>query len=312
MESEQILSRIDLNLLIALSVLLKERNVSRAADKLFISQPAMSKTLQRLRDTFDDPMFYRTSDGMMPTEKAQYIGKQLPYIIARLEKLVSSPDFSAALCDKTFSVSIPPLLAHGCILNLYERLAIDAPNVSISEHPPMSNPFQLLESGELDFAVYSTNDVPALFNATYIGNVDLSIYAGPRHSLTLKDKVTLEDCLQYKFVNLIVESRSKMSFSHPVDNLLIKKGVERKIKFASHQLQVLVDILQTTDNLLIGPAKFTSQLNTVTNYVPVFNFGLPERERIKFYLLEHKRTQESAAHAWFKQLLIDSLSNFNR
>lgn len=312
MESEQILSRIDLNLLIALSVLLKERNVSRAADKLFISQPAMSKTLQRLRDTFEDPMFYRTSDGMMPTEKAQYLGKQLPHIIARLEKLVSLPDFSAALCDKTFSISIPPLLAHGCILDLYERLTIDAPNVSISEHPPMSNPFQLMENGELDFAVYSSNDVPALFNATYLGNVDLSIYAGPQNSLALKDKVTLEDCLQYQFVNLIVESHSKVAFSHPVENFLIKKGVERKIKFSSHQLQVILDILQTTDNLLIAPAKMASQIDTAANYVPVFHFDLPVKERLKFYLVEHKRTQDSAAHAWFKQLLIDNLSNFNK
>ncbi len=70
---EQKLARIDLNLLISLSVLLKEKNVSRAAERLYLSQSAMSRTLQRLRDLFEDPLFHRTSSGIIPTEKAQAI-----------------------------------------------------------------------------------------------------------------------------------------------------------------------------------------------------------------------------------------------
>ena len=60
---ENRLSRIDLNLLIALQILLEERNVTRSAERLFITQPAMSKTLQRLRILFDDPLFTRTAHG---------------------------------------------------------------------------------------------------------------------------------------------------------------------------------------------------------------------------------------------------------
>ncbi|MDG2393409.1 MAG: LysR family transcriptional regulator, partial [Thalassotalea sp.] len=72
---EQKLSRIDLNLLIALSVLLKEQNVSRAAELLFLSQSAMSRTLQRLREVFDDQLFIRASKGITPTVKALEIAK---------------------------------------------------------------------------------------------------------------------------------------------------------------------------------------------------------------------------------------------
>ena len=64
------LSRIDLNLLISLQVLLEEQNVSRAAERLFITQPAMSKTLARLREVFDDALFTRSSHGMRPTPRA--------------------------------------------------------------------------------------------------------------------------------------------------------------------------------------------------------------------------------------------------
>ena len=75
---EKKLSRIDLNLLVALSVLLNERSVSKAAQVLYISQPAMSKTLQRLRVLFDDPLFYRTASGIVPSIKANELEKLLP------------------------------------------------------------------------------------------------------------------------------------------------------------------------------------------------------------------------------------------
>ena len=64
------MSRIDLNLLVYLDVLLRECNVTRAAEELGISQPAMSNSLRRLRDLFDDPILVRTSDGMTPTDRA--------------------------------------------------------------------------------------------------------------------------------------------------------------------------------------------------------------------------------------------------
>lgn len=71
------LARIDLNLLVALQVLLEERNVSKAAERLFITQSAMSKTLGRLRELFDDPLFTRSSHGMVPTPRALDIQKKL-------------------------------------------------------------------------------------------------------------------------------------------------------------------------------------------------------------------------------------------
>lgn len=64
------LEHIDLNLLVYIDVLLRERNVTRAANALGITQPAMSNSLKRLRDTFGDPLLVRTSEGMQPTERA--------------------------------------------------------------------------------------------------------------------------------------------------------------------------------------------------------------------------------------------------
>ena len=86
------LSRIDLNLLISLQVLLEERNVSRAAERLFITQPAMSKTLSRLRQVFDDPLFTRSSHGMQPTPRALEVAGDLSVILAEIGRLVREVD----------------------------------------------------------------------------------------------------------------------------------------------------------------------------------------------------------------------------
>ena len=74
----KVLARIDLNLLVALQHLLEEESVTKAAERLFITQPAMSKTLHRLRETFDDPLFVRSGRGLSPTPRAVELKKQLP------------------------------------------------------------------------------------------------------------------------------------------------------------------------------------------------------------------------------------------
>src|SRR5690554_2655821 len=87
------LSRIDLNLLVALQLLIEERNVTRAAERLFITQPAMSKTLQRLRDLFDDELFVRSGRELVPTPRTIELQEQLPEMLQDLEGLVKPREF---------------------------------------------------------------------------------------------------------------------------------------------------------------------------------------------------------------------------
>ncbi len=83
------ISKIDLNLLIYLDVLLREKNVTRAAGQLNITQPAMSNGLKRLRTLFNDPILVRTSDGMSPTEKAKTLAPAIRKILLELEKNIT-------------------------------------------------------------------------------------------------------------------------------------------------------------------------------------------------------------------------------
>ena len=86
---ENKLSRVDLNLLVSLSVLLQEKNVTKAAQRLYLSQSAMSRTLQRLREVFDDPLFHRSARGIVPTAKAIELGDKLPNLLSQLDDILT-------------------------------------------------------------------------------------------------------------------------------------------------------------------------------------------------------------------------------
>jgi DNA-binding transcriptional LysR family regulator len=91
-----VLSRVDLNLLVSLAILLEERSVTRAAERLFITQPAMSKTLQRLRDLFDDELFIRSGRELVPTPRALEMQELLPELLGELEGIVKPREFDPA------------------------------------------------------------------------------------------------------------------------------------------------------------------------------------------------------------------------
>jgi DNA-binding transcriptional LysR family regulator len=309
---EQKLSRIDLNLLISLSVLLKEKNVSKAANALYISQSAMSRTLQRLRETFDDPLFYRTSDGMIASEKAKKIGKLLPSLLSDLEAIVGYEVFEPSACSSHFSVSIPPLVGHATMLSLLQKLAQVAPKVTVREAPPIYSPLDVLESGGLDFALHTNSQVGSAYDSTYIGQIDLSIFARKEHPLFIQNKhanksTSLSDCLTYQFVGLSIEAQQNTGYIHPLDTLLKRWNAAREVVFSSHQLQVLTTLMKVTDHLLIGPSALKNSTDLMAYLGSVYDFELPDSDQLKFYLLSHKRIEFSEEHQWFKGLLLDSL-----
>ena len=100
------LGRLDLNLLVALEALLEERNVSQAAERLFITQSAMSKTLGRLRDLFDDPLFIRKASGMVPTPRAEQLAQHLPQVLQAVQRMVQPLEFDPLTCDMEFKLLV--------------------------------------------------------------------------------------------------------------------------------------------------------------------------------------------------------------
>ncbi|ANO34858.1 LysR family transcriptional regulator [Vibrio breoganii] len=305
---EQQLSRLDLNLLVSLSVLLKEKNVSRAAEVLYLSQPAMSRTLKRLRDVFDDPLFYRESAGLQPTEKALTLQEPLSEILLSVSKLIDSTQFSPQSCDQTFRISLPPLMSRQLSVPLIKELMRIAPNASLVEYPAALDPTTLLKERAVDFSIHieqpGNNQE---FPCELIGSTYAVFYGISGHPLSNKSDTTLQDCLKYQFVDLTLDLRSVSGSHNPIDYYLEKKGLKRDIVFKSGQLNTLIDAMQDSDKLLISTHTLRSVDDFKQRLDPVFEIQGDPKMDIKVYLVEHKRTLNSAPHQWLKQLILDTL-----
>ena len=148
------LAKIDLNLLIPLQVLLEERNVSRAAERLFITQPAMSKTLSRLRSVFDDALFTRCSHGMQPTPRALELAEKLADILPGISQLVTRQDFDPADVETEVTLALSEYIGVALLPTLAKRLQAQAPRLHLRVVTRVENQREQLALGNLDFAVH--------------------------------------------------------------------------------------------------------------------------------------------------------------
>ena len=303
---EQQLSRIDLNLLVSLSVLIKEKNVSRAADKLFLSQPAMSRTLKKLRDLFDDPLFHRESAGLRPTVKALEIEAKLDQLLNSINGFLVGDEFDPNTCDKVFNISLPSLMSQTLMFPIINELAKLAPNVVIAQHPATSEPGKHLENGEFDFSIHVHKIPGSAFTSTFVGNANPVIFARKGHPLSKLKKVTIEDCLKYKFVDIILDNHANLPINNPAKKFLDDHDLKLTIAMKSGQLGLLTEVMKHSDHLLISAHFLMSSIDLQNNFTTVYAFD-ESKYPVETYLIDHERTHTSQAHIWLKQVLINSL-----
>ncbi|AGI23909.1 LysR family transcriptional regulator [Pseudomonas sp. MT3] len=157
------LRKVDLNLLIVFETLMHERSVTRAAEKLFLGQPAISAALARLRSLFDDPLFVRTGRSMEPTARAQEIfGHLSPALDSISTALSRAADFDPATSKAVFRIGLSDDVEFGLLPPLLRRLRSEAPGIVLVVRRAnyLLMP-QLLASGEISVGVSYTDELPA-------------------------------------------------------------------------------------------------------------------------------------------------------
>jgi len=157
------LRRVDLNLLIVFETLMHERSVTRAAEKLFLGQPAISAALARLRALFDDPLFVRTGRSMEPTARAQEIFGHLSPALDSISTAISrASDFDPATSTSVFRIGLSDEVEFALLPPLLRRLRTEAPGVILvvrrANYLLMPG---LLASGEISVGVSYTDELPA-------------------------------------------------------------------------------------------------------------------------------------------------------
>ncbi len=149
------LRRVDLNLLLIFDALMRERNVSRAAERVFLSQPAMSNALKRLREMLDDPILVRGAKGMQVTPRALALEAPVRSILQQVARTVQpAQPFEPITARTRFAIGMNEYSENIVLPKLATYLRQSAPNVELIAHMlTAEDPEPLLETGELSFVI---------------------------------------------------------------------------------------------------------------------------------------------------------------
>lgn len=243
------LAGIDLNLLTCLDALLEEGNVTAAARRLGVSQPAVSHNLKRLRDLLGDPLLVRTRTGMQPTPRATELRPALRAALDAAESVLqASPPFDPARAERTFVLAMADQASFQLLPPLMRRLAEVAPGVNIVLRPPAGDVHHALADGEIQVAVGVFMDAPAQVRSAPLWAETFSCVvrrgsAAARGTLDRKRFLALP--------HLLVAPRGIAGGI--VDEVLARDGQRRRVAVMVPHFMVAPGIVATSDLIWTAP-----------------------------------------------------------
>jgi DNA-binding transcriptional LysR family regulator len=304
------LDRIDLNLLVYLDVLLREGSVTRAAQQLGITQPAMSNGLRRLRDLFSDPLLVRTSDGMTATERARELQPMIRKALAELEAALQPlGEFDAHSSNRVFRLMVSDYAESTLIPELVKRLREVAPNVILDVLTPSDVTFKDVEAGKVDMAINRFDDMPQSFHQMTLWQDDFVCLVNHGHPLA--EKFDLE---AYVASNHIWVSKTGMGAGvgiDPekvvrlgwVDNALAKLGYKRRISVFTRHYQMPALLAHNNDLVATLPRKVADmQAESASLLVVPPPFPIPPFE---LKMAWSPLVQHHQAHRWLRRIIVD-------
>ena len=304
----QRLSRLDLNLLVALQALLEEKSVTRAAQRLFITQPAMSRVLQHLRQQLDDPLFTRTGNELIPTPKARDLELRLPGMLEDILDMVTEGEFDPAAYVGEITIAIPEFIAISLASQLTAVLNQYAPGVILSISSETDSVEGELADGVLDFAIDIQKEISSDIGTRDLAIFSPSIWMRTGHPLAEKAAVTLDEILAYPFVQyyLLISKRVSARTDARFDRALRELGRMRKKAMVTNQLMTAIETVCRTDSLMVA-AKFGSGMEHELYSIVSKSYpdDLPHEGTIPLVLLQHKRTMGSPIHRWLSEKIVD-------
>lgn len=305
------LGRIDLNLLHAFNVLMEEQNVSRAAERLFITQPAMSNKLQRLREIFDDSLFVRHSHGLTPTPKAKQLIGPVGNALNQLASTIFDKPFDPSQSSEKINLQIPDSLSISFLPALYQQLCKIAPKIKLHTDNVTSSHLEHLAKGTADFSIYIAEDYGEDFIAYDMGCSTGSCWMRRNHPLSHKESVSFEEILTYPLAELSVVDAPKNpsnSFARRIQVLMHSYHPEHMAMISSSQLLTLITIVLSTDTLLLAGPSLSTFHPLSENLInkPIQEFV---DVTVPLVLLQHRRTQGSPLHTWLAAQILRMAEN---
>lgn len=302
----------DLNLLVALDALARQKSVTRAAKELGITQSAMSHTLNRIRALLEDEVVHRTSDGMVLTARAEAMVLPLRALLEDASRLLAEPDgFEPETSTRTFRFSAPDLVELLLLPELLQRLGNEAPGIDLAMVPMPARPEEALQTGELDLAIlpglvdsdapFGPSAAPELQRLLLLRD-GFSVFSSKNHPLAKKRRLTLKQLVSSP--HLLVSPTG--TGPGPLDAFLDKAGEARRVGLRVPSFASALTVLPTSNLLLLGPTSLqrVPSASALAQYVPPLD--LPEHT---VNLVWHPRLSAEPAQRWFRDLIHSTMSH---
>ena len=310
------LHRIDLNLLVYLDVLLRECNVTQAANQLGLSQPAMSNGLRRLRDLFNDPLLVRTSDGMTPTARALELEPLVRDILSGVERAIQpTAEFDPTDAKQVIRVMASDYAESTLFPAVMQTLRERAPGLTLDVMTPSDVSFLDVERGKIDLVINRFDQMPQSFH-------QITLWTDTFTCLMNRDNPILErfDLDSYLGASHIWVSKTGMGVGVGVDpddvqrlgwvdHALDAMGKKRNIRVFTRHYQAAMTLAEQNDLIVTLPTRATwlkkDNPGVVVRDCP---FDVPPLELKMAWspLLQH-----NPAHRWIRQLITQIARDLN-
>jgi DNA-binding transcriptional LysR family regulator len=285
----------DLNLLPALAALLEERSISRAAARHHLSQPAMSRVLQRLRGTFGDELLVRTPRGYSLTARARHLQEELQQLLPRIDRLLRGETFDPATAEDRFRLCCPDYLSRLFAPPLAERLAVTAPRATLEIAPWHEGAVEDVAQGRID-ALLRPNRLSPQMRSEEVLRSDMVCVMSAGHPLARR-RMTMKDYLAYPHILVTVMSNERTM----VDEQLVAAGHRRRIGLRVPYFGSAVLAVERTTLIATVPRAAAQQYAReaqVRMVAPPFSF-----EPIRILMSWHPSTDSEPSLKWFRGLV---------
>ena len=288
----------DLNLLVAFDVLLRELNVTRAAEHMFVTQSAMSHSLHRLRQQLDDPLLVKTPTGMKPTERALALIGPVRALLSDMEQLIQPPlDFEPALSTRRFVLAATDYMELLLLPGLSALIEQLAPGIDLHvKRTESAFPIAQLENGSLDVVLgfESVLSPPADLNNMQLFSDQMACVVRQDHPV-IRDAPTLQEYLSMPHM-LISRTGSNVGL---IDQNLSEMGLERRIKLIVPHFLSAPLIVAQTDMVLSLPYRIAKQFQQIADLAifPV-PLDLPSYDLVMIW---HRLRDKDPAHCWLRE-----------
>jgi DNA-binding transcriptional LysR family regulator len=296
------LSRINLNQLVALQVLLTTVSVSHAAKQLFVTQSAMSKTLANLRELFDDQLLHRVGSKMQLTPLAEQLSRELPKLLQQIEDFVDLRTFDPTKADLEIRLAVLSYLGQQLMPEFIARIQTLAPGIRVIAEGVTDNSWRRLEQGELDMVLAFPPRVGARPTAgEALGPVPFTTLVKKDHPLA-SGEVTMDAFLAFPHVRYLVPAMTRYT-GGLVDEWLADQNLRRRVIYDTPDVGSIVEIIRRTDCVYSG---VDLRMLPGANLNDIVSVGMPDGltvAELKFWLYMSPDRRYSAEMQWLSDTL---------